>query len=151
MQLFLGSFLNRLDKKGRVSIPAPFRAALAGSAFAGIVAFPSFSKPAVEAGGIERMVRLSEGADELPAFSPQQDDLAALIFASAHQLAFDGDGRVVLPEEFIAHAGIGEQVQLVGLGKTFELWQPGAFKVFKAEAMKRAQANRPTLKLGGGA
>lgn len=151
MQLFLGSFLNRLDKKGRVSIPAPFRAALAGSAFSGVVAFPSFSKQAIEAGGIERMVRLSEGTDELPAFSAQQDDLAALIFASAHQLAFDGDGRVVLPEEFITHAGIGDQVQLVGLGKTFELWQPEAFKVFKAEAMRRAQANRPTLKLGGGA
>ncbi|MDK9721188.1 MAG: division/cell wall cluster transcriptional repressor MraZ [Rhodospirillales bacterium] len=149
MALFIGSFLNRLDKKGRISVPAPFRAALANSTFAGIVAFPSFSKPAVEAGDIERMARLSEGADELPAFSTEQDDLAALIFASAHQLAFDGDGRVVLPEELIVHAGISDQVQVVGLGKTFELWQPDSFKTFRAEALKRAQDKRPTLKLGG--
>ncbi len=151
MQLFMGSFLNRLDKKGRVSIPASFRAALSGSAFAGVVAFPSFSKQAIEAGGIERMAKLSEGADELPAFSSEQDDLAALIFASAHQLSFDGDGRVVLPEELIVHAGISDQVQMVGLGKTFELWQPDAFKAFRAEAMERAKLKRPTLKLGGGA
>jgi MraZ protein len=151
MQLFLGSFLNRLDKKGRVSIPAPFRAALSGSAFAGVVAFPSFSKAAIEAGGIERMAKLSEGTDELPAFSVEQDDLTALIFASAHQLAFDGDGRVVLPEDLIQHAKITDQVQVVGLGKTFEIWQPEAFKLFKADAFKRAQASRPTLKLGGGA
>ncbi|MFA6020364.1 MAG: division/cell wall cluster transcriptional repressor MraZ [Rhodospirillales bacterium] len=149
MALFIGSFLNRLDKKGRISVPAPFRAALANSTFVGIVAFPSFSKPAVEAGDIERMARLSEGTDELPAFSTEQDDLAALIFASAHQLAFDGDGRVVLPEELILHAGISDQVQVVGLGKTFELWQPDSFKTFRAEALKRAQDKRPTLKLGG--
>ncbi|MBF0354477.1 MAG: division/cell wall cluster transcriptional repressor MraZ [Alphaproteobacteria bacterium] len=150
MQLFMGSFLNRLDKKGRISVPAPFRAALSNSAFPGVVAFPSFSKPAIEAGGIERMQKLSEGTDGLPAFSTEQDDLAALIFASAHQLAFDGDGRVVLPEELTAHARISEQVLIVGLGKTFEIWQPDAFKGFRAEALKRAQKNRPTLKLGGG-
>jgi MraZ protein len=151
MQLFIGSYLNRLDKKGRISVPAPFRAALSGSAFAGIVAFPSFSKAAIEAGGIERMAKLSEGTDGLPAFSAEQDDLSALIFASAHQLAFDGDGRVVLPEELAAHAGITDQALVVGLGRTFEIWQPDAFKSFKAEAMRRAQASRPTLKLGGGA
>lgn len=146
----MGSFLNRLDKKGRVSIPSTFRAALSKSAFAGIVAFPSFSKQAIEAGGIERMQKLSEGADGLPTFSSEQDDLSALIFASAHQLAFDGDGRVVMPEDLIAHAGISDQVLVVGLGKTFELWKPEAFKTFRAEALKRAKANRPTLNLGGG-
>jgi MraZ protein len=150
MSLFLSTFVNKLDKKGRVSIPATFRQAVAQTGFQGIVAFPSFTQASIDCGGMDRMQRLSQGADDLPAFSAEQDDLAALIFASSHQLAFDGEGRVVLPEELVAHACLSEAAAIVGLGKTFQIWEPEAFKAFRAQALARAKENRPTLKLGGG-
>ncbi len=67
--LFISTFVNKVDKKGRVSVPAPFRAALAGQSFAGIVAYPSFVLSAIEACGIDRMEELSQGIHIHPALS----------------------------------------------------------------------------------
>jgi len=145
--LFLSTFVNKVDKKGRISVPATFRAALSSQSFQGIIAFPSFVLPCVEGCGVDRMEQLSAGADNLDAFSAQQDDLSALIFADAHQLAFDSEGRVMLPEALISHARLGESAAFVGKGRTFQLWNPEAFKVAQDEARKRAMAQRPTLKL----
>jgi MraZ protein len=145
MTLFLSTFVNKVDKKGRVSVPAQFRLSLAQQSFNGIVAFPSFTSPSIEAGGIDRMERLSAGAADLPTFSPEQDDLTTLIFASAQQLAFDPEGRVILPEELTSHAGITETAAFVGLGRTFQIWEPKAFNLYRSEALARAKANRPVL------
>ncbi len=97
MALFLSTFVNKVDRKGRVSVPATFRAALAGQAFNGIVAYRSSKLPPVEASGIDRMEEMSARIDALDEFSEDRDALSS-IFADAQQLAFDGEGRVVLPE-----------------------------------------------------
>jgi MraZ protein len=147
MALFLSTFVNRVDKKGRVSVPATFRAALAQQSFQGIIAYRSFTNACVEGCGMDFMERLSDGAQSLAAFSPEQEDLSALIFADARQLAWDPEGRVGLPEDIMAHAGITESVAFVGKGQTFQLWQPEAFQAAQAEVRARALQNRPTLPL----
>ena len=94
MALFVSTFVNRIDRKGRVSVPATFRAALRTDGFEGIVAFPTLGQPAYEGCGMEFMERLSASVDELDLFSPQRDQLASVVFAEAHQIPFDGEGRI---------------------------------------------------------
>ena len=152
--LFLSTFVNKIDRKGRVSVPAPFRAALAGQSFHGLVAFRSYKQPAVEAFGFDRMEQISRSVDGLDLFSDRQDDLTATIFADARQLAFDGEGRIMLPEDLLAHAGIAERAAFVGRGPTFQIWEPEAFAAHQETARARVIADGATLHLsppaGGG-
>ena len=75
MALFISTFVNKIDRKGRVSVPAAFRAALTVPGFAGMVGFRSFVGPFLEAGGLDWMERLSEGVDDLAVFSVEQDEV----------------------------------------------------------------------------
>ena len=122
MALFLSTFINKVDRKGRVSVPAPFRAAVADQSFKGIVAFRSYREAAIEACAIDRMERLSESVDALDQFSEEQDDFASTIFADAHQLPIDGDGRIILPSALVEHAGITDAAAFVGRGGTFQVF-----------------------------
>ncbi|MBS0272057.1 MAG: division/cell wall cluster transcriptional repressor MraZ [Proteobacteria bacterium] len=147
MTLFLSTFINKLDKKGRVSVPASFRLALSGQTFQGIVAFRSYKLPTIEGMGMDRMQRLSDSVDQLDLFSDAQDDLTATIFADSQMLAFDGDGRVILSQHLLDHAHIKEMVVFVGRGTTFQIWNPEAFERHQQEARKRVQEKQATLKL----
>lgn len=155
MALFFDSHVHKIDGKGRVSVPAQFRAALLGQSFAGIIAFPSFreSYQAVEACGMDRMELLSASLDRLDPFSDERDDLAAVIFGAAVPLPFDGEGRILLPDHLREHAGIAEQAAFVGCGRTFQIWRPDAYSAFANEARQRARDARVSLRLdppGGG-
>lgn len=147
MGLFLSTFVNKVDKKGRVSVPATFRATLSQQSFAGIVAYRSFTAPCIEGCGMDYMQRLSDSTQDFAAFSPEQEDLTALIFADARQLAWDPEGRIVLPEDVMAHAGITDAAAFVGKGQTFQIWQPETYRAVEAEIRARAAKTRPTLPL----
>ena len=147
MTLFLSTFVNKLDKKGRVCVPAPFRLALSQQSFQGIVVFRSFKLPAIEGMGIDRMQRMSDSVDQLDLFSDAQDDLTASIFSDSQMLAFDGDGRVILNQDLLDHANIQDGVAFVGRGATFQIWNATAFEAYQQEARQRIQNNRETLKL----
>ena len=144
MALFLSTFVNKVDRKGRVSVPATFRAALAGQSFNGIIAFRSFKLPALEASGIDRMEEMSARVDALNVFSEDRDALSS-IFADAQQLAFDGEGRIVLPESLCQFAGIHESAAFVGLGRTFQIWEPERFTRHQQELRERARQQGTTL------
>jgi MraZ protein len=137
--LFLSTVINKVDRKGRVSVPAAMRAALANQAFQGIVAFRSFREPAIEGWSMELLNRLADNLDEMELFSENRDNLASAIFADAHQLPFDGEGRVVLPEALVSHAGIAEEAAFVGQGTTFQIWNPATFATHAAEARERVR------------
>ncbi len=147
MSLFLSTFTNKVDRKGRVSVPSPFRAALSTQDFQGIVLFKSYKLPALEGSGLNRMALLSESVDQLDLFSEGQDDLAATLFADACQLSFDSDGRVLLPEEMRHFAKIEESAAFVGRGATFQIWEPEAFKSHQENARKRLRERGATLTL----
>jgi MraZ protein len=145
MALFLSTFLNRVDKKGRVSVPASFRATLADQAFQGIVLFRSSGHPCLEGFGMNRMEEMSARLDAFDLFSAEQDDLATAIFGDAMQLPFDGEGRIVLPPALIEFAGLDEQAAFVGLGRKFQVWAPETFERRKAEARERVKTQGLTL------
>jgi len=147
MGLFLGTHINKVDKKGRVSVPSQFRLALSDQSFQGIVLYPSLAHDGVaEGSGMSFLEELAAAtASQLDVFSDEQDDLATIIYGSSVQLPIDGDGRVVLPEAMISHIGITEQVAFVGKAKRFQLWLPDAYAAHEAEAKARLRANKPKL------
>ncbi len=147
MALFLSTFVNKIDKKGRVSVPATFRAALSGESFQGIIAYRSYKHNAIEGCSMERMQRLCASVDDLDFFSDAQDDLASTIFADSLQLPLDGDGRVILPQSLLDHAGITEFAAFVGRGSTFQIWMPEAFQEFQDLARTRVKDQQTTIKL----
>ena len=138
MSVYFGTFENKVDRKGRVSVPAPFRQILATSAFQGIIAFHYHTPNAMEACGLEFMERLELSASDFELFSEQHDDLGFNIFAESLPLPFDGEGRVILPASLLEITGITERAAFVGKGPTFQIWEPGALTARKAEARKRA-------------
>jgi MraZ protein len=148
MPLFVSTYINKVDKKGRVSVPASFRAALSQQTFTGIVVYPSFTSAAVEGCGTDFLEELAAATSTtFDLFSTEQDDLNTLIFSASHQLAWDPEGRIILPTEIMEHAGITEMAAFVGKGRAFQIWEPQALKVHQAEARARTLQNRPQLML----
>jgi MraZ protein len=145
--LFLSKFDNKVDRKGRVSIPAPWRTALAGQSFAGVIVHPSPVNQGAVGSGMDRMERLSESIDTLNPYGDDFGALAATILTDSFQLPFDGDGRVILPQDILDHAGITEFATFAGFGKTFQIWQPEAFKTFREESKDLAREQARKLKL----
>ena len=150
MALFLSTVTNKVDRKGRVSVPSLFRNAIADPTFHGIVAFPSFRQPALQCGSMAWMEELNSGVDGYAMFSDDRNALTAAVFAKSKPLPFDGDGRIVLPESLREHAHIEDQAVFVGLGKLFEIWAPKEYEAFDTAATKLLMEKQLTLAPGGG-
>jgi MraZ protein len=149
MSHFLGTHQNRLDAKGRVSVPAPFRASLRaladGTDGASLVLRPSHKHPCIEAWPAAVFQALATPLDRLDLFSEAHDDLAAALYADAFPVDADKEGRIVLPEPLTSHAGLTDSVVFMGLGRTFQIWEPEAAERRRAEARDRARARGLTL------
>jgi MraZ protein len=148
--LFLSTYHNRLDKKGRISVPAQFRAVLAAQQFQGIVAYASPQYTCIEACGMERIVKINQRIEQMDPYSEERDAFATAIFGESVQLNFDTEGRVMLPESLIAFAKLKEQVTIVGKGEIFEIWEPKNFESHVARAREIVQEKRHHLRGGGG-
>jgi MraZ protein len=147
MALFLSTYVNKVDKKGRVSVPANFRAALADQKYQGIIAYQSFINECIEACGMDRIERLSESIDNLDPYSDERDAFAATILGGSLQLPFDSEGRIMIPERILTEANITESAVFVGKGTTFEIWQPEAFEIYAGKARELAKQERANLRL----
>lgn len=134
MALFLSSHTNKLDKKGRISVPSSFRAELAQEAFQGVVLFRSNAHACLEGFTWSYMREISERLDDFNLFSSEQDDLATSIFGSAIQLSIDGDGRIILPQDLIDFASLEDRASFVGMGTKFQIWNPKSFDARQAQA-----------------
>jgi MraZ protein len=144
--LFLSTYHNRIDKKGRVSIPAQFRAALAAQEFSGIVAYVSPLHDCIEACGMTRIMKLNSRVEKFDPYSEERDAFATMIFGESVQLAFDTEGRVMLPGALIAAAKLKEEVTIVGKGEIFEIWEPKAFESQVKRARELVREKRFNLK-----
>lgn len=144
LALFSSTFFNNIDRKGRVSVPAGFRAELAGQTFAGIVAFRAVKFPALDAGGHDRLEEIAKSLDALPEFSDERNSLGAFL-SEANKLPFDSEGRIVLSQALIDYAGIRDQVAFVGVGRSFQLWEPARFQQHQDEMRERIRQRGFTL------
>ncbi len=151
---FRGTFENRLDKKGRVSVPADFRARLKGQSFDGIVAFPSLRHGTkfrvLECSGTDRADQLGASIDATKVTAAQTDADIELAIMNSRDLPFDTEGRVVLPAELLSHLGETERVKFVGKGPYFEIWPADALAARAAELMQARLAAADRTLDGGG-
>jgi MraZ protein len=139
---FHSTYVNKIDRKGRVSVPADFRAVLTRRGSTKVVLYPAVHFSAIEGAGEDYLTEVNRQIEALPAFSRERDDLIDAIMPGIQQLSFDSEGRVVLPEILIAHAKLGEIAAFVGRGQSFQIWTPEALERRQAEARASVQAMR---------
>ena len=132
-----------LDAKGRVCIPAAFRDVLTSQSTTGVYVCPSFAEAALEGFGDEVLQEFHQRqAAEDPFFSQVNDDKVFAVLSMTQLLPRDENGRVRLPDEMIAHAGLKDRVTFVGMGRKFQIWDSERFAPVQAERLKRALAQR---------
>ena len=144
--MFLSSYENKIDKKGRVSVPATFRSHLSSMGYNGFISYPSFNHSALEACSQDRIEKLSRTIDSLNPFEEKRDFFATSILSESVHLQFDTEGRVSFTEKLLDHAKIKKNILFVGLGETFQIWDPKIFEKFRIVARKKAYENRSNLK-----
>ena len=144
--MFLSTYENKLDKKGRVSVPASYRSYLSNLGYNGIVCFPSFNNHCIESWPQDRIEKISNAIDSLNPFEEKKDYFATSILSESINLQFDSEGRVQITPKLLKHAKIKNSMLFVGQGKTFQIWEPTLFEKFRANARKKSNINRASLK-----
>ena len=144
--MFLSTYENKLDKKGRVSVPSSFRSYLSNLGYNGIICYPSFNYQSIEAWPQERIEKISSAIDTLNPFEDKRDFFATSILSESISLQFDSEGRISLTPKLLKHAKIKNSMIFVGQGKTFQIWEPSIFEKFKVNARKKSNLNRASLK-----
>ena len=144
--MFLSTYVNRLDKKGRVSVPASFRSYLSNLGYNGVICYPSFNNQSIEAWPQDRIEKISNSIDSLNPFEEKRGFFATSILSESINLQFDSEGRILLTPKLLKHAKIKSSMVFVGQGKTFQIWEPEIFEKFKVTARKKSNLNRASLK-----
>ena len=144
--MFLSTFENRLDKKGRVSVPASYRSYLSNLGYNGVICYPSFNNNCIEAWPQDRIEKISNAIDSLNPFEEKKDYFATSILSESISLQFDGEGRISITDKLLKHAKIKSSMLFVGQGKTFQIWEPSNYEKFKVTAKRKANIHRASLK-----
>ena len=139
MTLFLSTYVNRIDKKSRISVPSSFRGVLEHNGLKGLICYPSPTLESIEGCTFNRIKKLSDAIDSLGPFSSERSTFSSSILADSHQVGFDKEGRVILPSELLHSVGIIDEVAFVGMGETFQMWNPENYNTYKKETQKQAQ------------
>lgn len=140
MDRFLSNTINKVDKKGRVSIPAPFRPILGNATRLYIQSHVDY--PAIDAGGIELIERQEKQLESMDMLSEEYDLHSLLLHGDSGELKIDGEGRVVLTDAIREHTGLTDRAAFVGRGHFFQIWEPEQFLAHREEARKKVAEMR---------
>ena len=144
--LFLDTIVNKVDAKGRVSLPADYRA-IVKELGSEIVCYRSLNLPCIEGCTEDLLDKLAtEIENSTDFFSETQDDLTNLIFGDAKRYTFDSTGRIMLSEKLLKHAEITDSAVFVGKGRKFQIWSEKNWQKEEVRIREKVKANRPTLK-----
>lgn len=144
--MFVSTTTNGIDAKGRVSVPAEFRATVSKEGFAGIYVWPSFNGAFLEGAGMRLLEDYAEALEEMEPYDDRRTSFERVIFGGAKALMFDSTGRVSLPKPFMEHAGLSKSAVFIGMGKRFEIWDPQAHEDRAADALAFARENKGALR-----
>jgi MraZ protein len=139
---FVSRYTNRIDRKGRVSVPASYRQVLARDGFEGLYCFPSLDMQAVDAGGRGLLGEIDRHLSRFEPFTEEHDYLSTAFYGLSERLTMDAEGRIGLTPALIDCTGIANEATFVGQGYKFQIWEPSRYREHEAEARKRAQALR---------
>jgi MraZ protein len=130
--MFLGEFEYKLDDKGRVPVPPKFRRVLKE----GLILTPGVEK-CITAYTPPEWKKLADSLTTGSVTSSKLRRLNRAIFATAFNLNIDGQGRIALPVPLRQHAGIEDEVIVVGVNTCFELWNKAAWVEEKATSQEQ--------------
>ena len=149
MDRFVSTFTNKIDAKGRVSIPAPFRAVLARDGYeGGIYCYPNVDHPSLDAGGEALARKIDTLLEDIPDFSDERDQYSVALYSDVQILNIDGDGRIVLTDRLKEHAGITTHVTFVGMGQKFQIWEAERFEEHRARAREKVREYKKSFVAG---
>ena len=150
MELFLSTFENRIDKKGRLSVPASFRAVLERRRDP-LFLFKSLTESCLEGCGAERIEQIVDAIDSMDSFSNEVATLQTML-SSAQEMKLDAEGRIMLNADFIEFAKLDETALYAGIGRSFQIWLPERYRSREANARARVKTDGlPSLRLSRGA
>ena len=148
MDRFVSNYTLRLDAKGRVSIPAPFRGVLVRDGFEGLYCYPTLDHAAIDAGGNALLADIESLVTRYPPYSNAREEFLVALYGTSETLKLDGEGRVGLTDELKSHANITDAVTFVGLGHKFQIWEPQRFRAHLAQATATLRAARRSQEAG---
>ena len=124
MALFVGTFHNRVDRKGRVSLPADFRSEVPDADHRMVWVFPSPRGPWLEAGDREFIEKLLASIQKMDVFSDLEEAASHIFLGRMRKLSWDDTGRVGLPDTFREAARIEGEALFIGMGSRFHVIAP---------------------------
>ncbi|KQZ30575.1 cell division protein MraZ [Mesorhizobium sp. Root552] len=148
MDRFLSNSVNRIDAKGRVSVPAHFRSVVQKRGYTELYALRCLDVPAMDVGGLDLLDRYEERIAQEDPFLQTADDMSFFCHGDGTFLKLDRDGRITVPDFIREHTGIGMEVAFVGRGQFFQIWEPGRLAAYGAEVRARLLKLRQGTKLG---
>jgi MraZ protein len=149
MNRFLSSAVNRIDAKGRVSVPAHFRAVVQSRGYSELYAIRQLDVPALDVGGLDLLDRYEERIALEDPFLQTADDMSFFVHGDGAFLKLDQDGRITVTDFIREHTGISSEVAFVGRGNFFQIWEPSKLSAYGAEVMARLSRLRQGTKPGG--
>ena len=126
---FIGRYLNKVDKKGRVSVPAGWRPSLISKDFSGIIAQSSLSEKAIDAYPRDYL-ELLQGKLDLNDPLLEENEYESTVIFGGSVLSFDSEGRVVLSDSLRNEINLTSEALLVGMGRRFRIWNPKIFNEY---------------------
>ena len=138
MNRFLSNATNRIDAKGRVSVPSAFRSVLSQRDIRELYCFQDFTFPAISVGGLDLLDRLERQIASEDVFSPKANRMSLLIHGGGVFMKLDSEGRLPVTDFIRDFTAITTEVTFVGRADHFQLWQPEAFH----EAQTAARTGR---------
>ena len=137
MNRFLSSAVNRIDAKGRVSVPAHFRSVVQKRDYGELYALRVLDQPALDVGGLDLLDRYEERMKLEDPFLQTADDMSFFVHGDGAFLKLDQDGRITVTDFIRDHTGISTEVAFVGRGNFFQMWEPERLRAYGAEVRAR--------------
>jgi len=131
--VFVGTFRHSVDEKKRLAIPAKWRAAAKHAEFI-VLPLPNEHLFVLPESAMDRMM---EKVDDMSIGEYERRNTLRLITGGAHGTPCDAQGRIILTDALLKHAGIEDEAVLVGVLKGFEIWSPAKLE----DAKRNASAN----------
>ncbi len=140
--MFRGSNEINMDAKGRMAVPSRYRDALQDQSDGQLVATIDIEDRCLFLYPLPAWQEIETQIARLPTFNPDTRRLQRLLIGHARELELDGNGRVLIPPELRAYAGLEKQVVLVGQGHRFELWSTDHWNARREQWLAEAAGGR---------
>ena len=129
--MFRGHFRHTIDPKGRLSIPAKFREALSNGYGERLVIVPSGN--ALDVHPLRTWEALEARVASLPRLDPDARQFRYAYISRGLDVTLDPQGRIQIGADYREAAGLGKDVQIIGMTDYFEVWDAERWAHFQRD------------------